>query len=233
MNGATATLANMPLSDVVGACRAETGKFLRRASSDDAFCFELFRRAVCDRSQAAWEAVVAQYRGIVLAWVRQHSAAAAVHEDDSYWVNRTFERLWTAVGPDRFGMFSGLPALLKYFKMCVHSVLLDELRARHGGQLESLDDERDDGSDHIRVADVEDHAVGQLSGIELWRAIGLELADEAERRVVYLSFALDMKPGEIFERHPNQFGGVHDVYRIKRNVIERLRRNPEIRRFLA
>src|SRR6266542_4722435 len=224
MNGATVALTDMPLADVVGACREETGKFLRRAESDDSFCFELFRRAISERSQAAWDAVVTHYRGIVLAWVRQHSASSAVREDDSYWVNRTFERFWTAVGADRFTLFNGLQALLKYFKMCVHSVLLDEVRAQRGAQLEPLDGERDDGADS--VADAEAQVVGQLSGADLWQAIGRELADDAERRVVYLSFALDMKPGEIFERHPDQFGGVHDVYRIKRNVIERLRRNP-------
>jgi hypothetical protein len=49
---------------------------------------------------------------------------------------------------------------------------------------------------------------------------------------VYLSFVLDLKPGEIQERHPELFASVDDVYRIKRNVVERLRRSPQIREFL-
>ena len=50
--------------------------------------------------------------------------------------------------------------------------------------------------------------------------------------VAYLSFARDLKPSEIFGRHPRLYESVADVYRIKRNVIERLRRSPEVRAFL-
>ena len=41
-----------------------------------------------------------------------------------------------------------------------------------------------------------------------------------------------LKPAEIFQRHPHLFASVDDVYRIKRNVLERLRRNANIRAFL-
>jgi hypothetical protein len=51
--------------------------------------------------------------------------------------------------------------------------------------------------------------------------------------VAYLSFARDLKPSEIFGRHPRLYENVADVYRIKRNVVERLRRSPEVRAFLS
>jgi hypothetical protein len=82
-------------------------------------------------------------------------------------------------------------------------------------------------------ADAEGSVVGKLAGEQLWAVISKELQDEAEERVVYLSFARDMKPADIAERHPNLFKGVADVYRIKRNVIERLRRSAEVRAFLS
>ena len=59
------------------------------------------------------------------------------------------------------------------------------------------------------------------------------LVDDGERRVVYCSFALDMKPGEIQARQPELFATVADVYRLKRNALDRLRRSPEIAGFLA
>ena len=55
------------------------------------------------------------------------------------------------------------------------------------------------------------------------------LDDEAERLVVYLSFVLDLKPAAIHGRHPGRFGSMADVYRVKRNALDRLRRSPEIR----
>lgn len=204
--------------------------FLRGEPRDDAFCFELFERAIARREPDAWEAIMGQYRGIVLAYVGQHSAAAMVREPDDYWVNRAFQRFWMAVGPDRFGQFTDLAALLKYLKLCVHSVLLDEVRSRKVASTGSLDEVPET---HAATETAEETVVGELSGQQLWRVISHELQGDAERMVAVLSFARDLKPAEIYSRHPTLYESVGDVYRIKRNILERLRRSPEVRAFLA
>jgi len=222
-------LGELPIGELARRCREETLRFLRGEPREDAFCFEIFQRAVVKRDDDAWEAIVTQYRGIVLAYVGQHTSAALVREPDDYWVNRAFQRFWSAVGPDRFGSFPDLPALLKYLKLCVHSVLLDEVRSRRAGSVTSLDEVPETAP---ADSDAERSAVGNLSGQQLWDAIAEELQNEAEEKVVHLSFARDLKPAEIFQRHPHLFASVDDVYRIKRNVLERLRRNANIRAFL-
>lgn len=219
-----------PLAQLVIQCREETAKFLRRELSRDLFCLEIFRRAICDRDEAAWAAVFTQYQGMVLAWVRRHPASANMREDDIYWVNRTFDRFWTAVGPERFGAFLGMAAVLRYLKLCGHSVLLDEVRARGSGRDDALDDRV---AESVATPDVADTAIGELAGNDLWEAIAAEAQDEAERRAAYLCFVLDLKPREVQERHPELYATVDDVYRIKRNLLDRLRRNPRIRAFLA
>jgi hypothetical protein len=226
----TVDLRKVPLADIAARCHEETARFLRREVAEDAFCFELFRRAVVERVSAAWEAVYEQYRGVVLAWVRRHPMAVTFAEDDVYWINRTFERFWGAVGPERFETFPGMAALLRYLKMCAHSVLMDDVRARHGTRLEPLTDQ-DAGMGES--PDTENIVVSALAGGALWDVIQRALLDETERHVAYCCFALDLKPREVYERHPNLFGSVDDVYRIKRNLLDRLRRNPEIRAFLA
>lgn len=220
----------LPLLELAHRCREETNRFLRGEDRDDSFCFQIFERAVVQRDSDAWEAIVVQYRGIVLAYVAQHTAAAMLRESEDYWVNRAFQRFWSAIGADRFGQFPDLPALLRYLKLCVHSVVLDELRARRAGSLTSLDEVPDSVPSS---SDAEHNVLGKLAGEHLWAAIQRELRDEAEERVIFLSFARDMKPAEIVERHPELFASVADVYRIKRNVIERLRRSAEIRQFLV
>jgi DNA-directed RNA polymerase specialized sigma24 family protein len=224
------TVRELSLVELARRCREETQRFLGGGERDDAYCFEIFHRAVVDRDDAAWEAIVAQYRGIVLAYVGQHSAAGILRETDDFWINRAFQRFWTAVGPNRFGQFPDLPSLLKYLKLCVHSVLMDEMRARRSSASGSLDDVPESVPARTNA---ERTVVGELSGQQLWEAIMREVQDEPERKVVLLSFARDLKPAEIAERHPELFAGVADVYRIKRNVIERLRRNAEIRSFLS
>jgi hypothetical protein len=220
----------LAVAELARRCHEETLRFRRAEPRDDSFCFELFERAVARRDPDAWAAILAQYRGIVLAYVSQHSAAAQLRESDDYWVNRAFQRLWMALGPERFGQFPDLPALLKYLKLCVHSVLLDEVRARRAGSLSSLDElPETTPADH----DAADSAIRSLAGQQLWSAVLREMHDETERQVAYLSFARDLKPADIYHRAPHLFASVADVYRIKRNLLDRLRRNPEIRAYVA
>jgi hypothetical protein len=222
-------LREVPMGELAHRCREETLRFLRGEPRDDTFCFEIFFRAVVERDDDAWAAIMAQYRGIVLAYIGRHSSTAVLREPDEYWVNRVFQRFWSAVSADRFGQFPDLAALLKYLKLCVHSVLMDEMRARRAATT-PLDEVAESGpastSDEYAV-------IGKLVGEHLWQSVLRELQDEAERVVVYLSFARDLKPSEIFVRYPGLYGSVGDVYRIKRNVVERLRRSPRIREFLA
>jgi hypothetical protein len=218
----------MPTAALAEACREETEKVRRGEPSRDEFCFELIGRALRERDHAAWEAIRGHYRRMVLAWVRQHPMANAVQEEDDYWVTRAFERFWAAIGPERFDSFPSLAALLQYLKMCVHSVLLDEVRARGAAPTESLDEL---GEGVGEGPDIEELAVGQLAGLDLWNAIVAELTDEAERLVVYLSFVRDIKPAEIQRRHPDRYPAVGEVYRIMRNALDRLRRSARIRDF--
>jgi hypothetical protein len=222
------TVGDLPIVELARRCREQTLRFLSGQDRDDSYCFEIFKRAVVSRDNAAWEAIVGQYRGIVLAYVGQHTAAPMLHESDDFWINRAFQRFWSAVGPERFAGFPDLPALLKYLKLCVHSVLMDEIRARRAET--SLSDIPE--STPART-NAERSVMSTLSGEQLWEAILRELHDEAEQQVAYLSFARDLKPAEIAARHSSLFANVADVYRIKRNIIERLRRSPEIRAFLA
>jgi DNA-directed RNA polymerase specialized sigma24 family protein len=210
---------------LIDACRADAASFRSGAQCANRSCFELVRRAICDRDEVAWEAVIAQYRDLVLSWVRRHPAAATALESDDYWLTLTFERFWTAVGPERFRHFDDLGSVLRYLKMCAHSVLVDELRARRRQAGEPLDEasgQADDG------ANLEATVTGRLARRELWLAIARTLPDEPSRLAIYCSFALDMKPSEISARYPQHYQTVADVYRVKRRALDRLRRDAEI-----
>ena len=97
------SLAELSIVELARRCTEQTLRFVRGEQRDDRFCFEIFARAVVSRDEHAWAAIMAQYRGIILSYVGQHAAAAALREPDEYWVNRAFIRFWTAVGPERFG----------------------------------------------------------------------------------------------------------------------------------
>jgi hypothetical protein len=103
------------------------------------------------------------------------------------------------------------------------------MRARKAGSATSLDELSDTAP---APHNAERSALGKLAGQQLWDTISRELQDEPEQVVAHLSFARDLKPAEIYQRHPHLYESVADVYRIKRNIIERLRRSADIRAFL-
>ncbi len=191
--------------------------------------FELFRRAICERDDEAWSTVVAQYRRLVLASIYRHPGSRQLVQDDLYWVNRTFQRFWSAVRPERFEHFNGLAAILAYLKMCAVSVVLDDLQAKRRADLTSLDDVR---GESVAQTDHANAVVSRLHAADVWAAVLEALTSDAERIVARQSFVGGLSPREIFARHPEQFATVDDVYRVKRNLLDRLVHTPAIRRFL-
>src|SRR6266508_3882643 len=105
------SIAKLPLSEVARRCGEAASRYERgRANPGDEYCFEMFRRAICDRDERAWDAVFAQYHGLVLANVRRQPWPVVRGDDDEAWVNGAFARFWHAVRPERFAMFADLPA---------------------------------------------------------------------------------------------------------------------------
>jgi DNA-directed RNA polymerase specialized sigma24 family protein len=220
-------LIEMPLEELAQAARVESAKFLEGKPNVEIFALEVFRRAVCHSDQEAWALLFQLYRGLLISQLSRHSARNEVLEDPEFWVNGAFERFWTAVGPDRFSLFPDLAAILKYLKMCLHSVIMDELRARQRTRHESLDTAVFAGPTQ---APPEDAVLGGMAGAELWDAIVRQLNDEKEYIVASLSFVRGMKPNQIHAQHPEQFVDVADVYRLKHSIVERLRRRYQLSR---
>jgi DNA-directed RNA polymerase specialized sigma24 family protein len=191
-------------------------------ATDATNAIELFQRAICGRDELAWSEVIAQYAGLVRAWVRQHPAALRGSDDDEL-VWGTFERFWAAVGPERWQQFPNLASLLRYLKMCAHSAVIDNLRFRQRAPSAPMD--------YATAASY--NMLGRLAATDLWNAIVSLLPDESERLLIYLSVVREMTPGEILRRCPQRFGSVAEVYRIKRNVLERLRRSPELQLWMT
>jgi hypothetical protein len=67
----------------------------------------------------------------------------------------------------------------------------------------------------------------------MWEWMNAWLEDDKERRVIYGLFVLALKPQELFDHFRNLFNEVDEIYRVKQNVIARLRRDPEFRKLLS
>src|SRR5919109_2801057 len=131
---------HLALSELADGCACETELYFRHESYDSNYCFELFRRAIKERDQPAWEIVCLQYQRLVSGWVRQHSRFEASGEEVQYFVNGAFAKIAVSLTPDRFGGFSDVGSLLRYLKMCVHSVIVDYDRLAEQESLEPLEE---------------------------------------------------------------------------------------------
>jgi hypothetical protein len=117
-----------------------------------------------------------------------------------------------------------LAAVLRYLKLCAHSVLLDAHRAMHVDRVWPLTE----NGIHIDTEITERKVVDHLTRDELWAAIAALVKDGRERLVAYSCWVLEMKPREVYARHPERFAGVADIYAIKRNLLDRLRHHARI-----
>ncbi len=225
-------LQRLTIASISDRCAQETALFFQHRNYDPRYCYELFRRAIVEHNQHAWTAIYTQYRLLVTGWIQRHPAFDASGEEADYFANRAFEKMWVSVAPDRFGSFSDLKSLLRYLQMCAHSVLVDHSRAS-GLETADIDDEGLAGEIKVQGPTTEEQAIDRVNREELWYWLRERLHDEKERQVIYGSFMLALKPRELYEQFPDTFADVGEVYRIKQNIIARLRRDPELNQFLG
>ena len=121
-------LQSLSLSGVQHRCAEESERFFQRRNYDPRFCFELFRRALLEHDQRAWETIHHQYHPLVMSWVQRHGLLQALDEEADYFANRAFEKMWAAFSPQKFHQFPDLKSILRYLQMCVHSVIVDYAR---------------------------------------------------------------------------------------------------------
>lgn len=223
-------LAALSLGSLSHRCAQESDHFFHRRSHDPRYCFELFRRAIVDRDERAWALLCAQYRPLLVGWVRRHPAFRDSGEEVDYFVNGALAKMWSAVTPQKFADFDNLKSLLRYLQLCVASVLTDHVRtAAFHQRLEDLPPRLEEDGD----VDVEGRALQQAARQEFWEAVNQRLNDEKERLVVHYSYVVGYKPAELYERQKEQFADVREIYRIKENVLSRLRRDEALQQLLS
>lgn len=218
-------LSCMELSALVRRCLAESRRFYSHEEYDQRFAYELFRRALVDRNEEAWEAVYQHYFQLVDYWVRRTSAYTVSGETSDYFVSAAFTRFWRAIPADRFRSFPSLAALLNYLRRCASCVVIDSARAQSYADL--LPEESINWNQQ-KLAYADEEATERVSRVEFWKMIDGLLQNEAERVVVRCSYLLGMKPGDIYSEWGHLFNGIEEVYALKRTILTRLRKSHEL-----
>ncbi|HNT73524.1 MAG TPA: hypothetical protein PKH77_00755 [Anaerolineae bacterium] len=208
------------LEVLIERCQRETVQYRQPQPSLIGYCLELFRRAIVEGSQAAWQAVYEQYRGQMARWARADPDKA---EDI---VQSALEKFVRRMTPDRFTRFTGVAHILAYLERCIRSVRIDRQRqeARESAACDYLQTDFRE-NDPVRIADE------RIENTECARYIYSRLHDDQERAVVRLNLELDLKPAEIARLYPQLFPTTADVHRIRERVIRRLADDPVLQKY--
>jgi hypothetical protein len=212
-------LGEMSLMMLAEHCAQEIHKYRHNEPSDERYGLEIIRRAVVLRDHEAWAILQHQFTENVRFWLARHTCrdAALRHESEQDYIDHAFRRFWQAVSEQRLA-FTSLAGALRYLRLCLHCAIMDTLRGYAYTRLETLPQ-----PGQPNEPQVEDH----YNESELWEIISNLLTNERERRVAYLHFHCNLKPREIMRHCSGEFASEGEIYRLKRNIMERIMRNAD------
>jgi len=161
--------------------------------------------------------VYTQWQENVRRWFRANAncTTALRYDDEQTYIDDTFKRFWQSLQAQQIE-FSSLASILRYLRLCLNSVIIDTLRAYARKQVQPLPEP--DSSDDPGVED-------SYHESDWWPVIESILANQRERRTIYLLYHCGLKPKEIVLRCPGEFANEQEIYRLRRNGLERLKRN--------
>jgi hypothetical protein len=211
----------MSLVDLTACCVQEMGKYRRKEACNDQYCLEVLRRAVIVRDGRAWEVLQQLFSDNVRLWINRHPhhEAALRHESEQTYICDTFRRFWQSVSEQKV-TFSTLAGALSYLHLCSHSAIMDTLRLYSRPKEEPLPEYSQGTGGEPFVEDA-------YHQNELWEIIENLLPSQKEKRIAYLHFHCNLKPREIIRYCPGEFKDEDEIYRLKRNIMERILRNTD------
>jgi hypothetical protein len=210
----------LSVSQLTAQCLREIDSYRRGEPYTDAYGVELLRRATVQGDQEAWACMQHSFSGLVLGWLRRHpyrEAACRLENEENY-VDQAFERFWQATSLNRKVAFNTLAAALRYLHLSLNAAILDTLRAYARSREVSLPEPGEAGEPYIE--DV-------TSSSEVWEILQTMLPDKREQRLAYLLFHCGLKAREIVQFLPQEWSDVHEIYRLRRSITERLLRNAD------
>jgi DNA-directed RNA polymerase specialized sigma24 family protein len=209
---------NLSVSDLAHNCARQTSRRENPPRDLDS-CYELFRRACAAvRDEDAWEAIIVQYGRLVRYWLGQYG------DDDN--CQEVFLRFWRrqeSAGSDFIAGFDGTRAIVGFLKVCTGTVRIECWRKEKREQ---------DVQESIRDIVRENLTHGQLRrgdpGSDFEDLVRSRLKNDQEKALVKLMYDCGLKPRDVLVESPTLFPDVDTVYRVKENLLRRLRRDAEL-----
>lgn len=191
----------------------------------DGEAYELFRRAIVERSAEAWAMIYAQYHTLMLGWAHHYCNKNYLGDSPEDIADRAFVRAWLALrDSEHFEQFHSVASLLAYLRTCVSAAVIDDRRSA------LVRDRLCHRIELVPIETPEDQITNAALFEEVRNILELQSLSAHERTVISCTFFEGMPPREILQLHPELFSNIHEIYTIKRNVFNRLERCQHLRR---
>jgi len=218
-------LTQMTPGQLADGCRQ-----VKQDNSHEIYCFELFRRALQEKSEQCWSALYAQYSKLVAHWIGQFSQSSAplLETAAEDLVTDTFTAFWRAFTADKLTTTNQLAPVLSYLKSCAVTAVLQAKR-REERKVQQVEWKQEvlerNPSTQQGSHRPEQMLLETMWQEQLWQLVNACCHDERERVLARLSFVSDLKPSEVLKRHPDLFTDVAEIYTMRRNLKNRLWRD--------
>ena len=213
--------SEMSCIELATRCVGEIHNFRRGELGSEKYSVELLRRATVQREQEACVWIQQCFSELVISWLRSHPKRGVACELDSEenYVARTFERFWQATALTQRIEFNSLAGALHYLQDCLNGTVIDTLRANSLSKEIPLPEPDEQG-----VLQSEDY----FESNDVWDTLKKVIPNDKEQRLAYLLFHCGLKPGQILRFCPQEFSNVHDIYRLRSNLMNRLVQNANL-----
>ncbi len=171
----------------------------------------LLRRAITPGNQDAWAEFQQSLEETVLTWLHAHPGkeAACRCQSEQHFVALAFERLRQATIQGKVA-YETLSEVFVYLRASLNGAILDTLRISSCPEAVSVH--------QLGERNVEGHP----KSLEVWDWLQARLSSERERRLAYLLYHCGLGPGEIVRCYPQEWSDVHEIARLRVNILARL-----------
>jgi hypothetical protein len=188
-----------------------------RCDGDETFkvySLELLRRAIAHGDQDAWAGFQQCLEETVLTWLHEHPSREAACQwlCEKHLVGQAFERFRQAAIQAQMA-FETIAGVLVYLRASLHGAILDTLRTLSRPK---------EVSRLVPGLAGEPRMEDQIDSNEIWEALQTLLPSARDRRLAYLLYHCGLGPKEILHCCSQEWSDVQEIYRLRRNIVERL-----------
>lgn len=208
------------LNELARRCQQENDAYRRNGSSDPSYGLQLFRLALAEKREEAWEKIIECYTPDLRNRFFAHRWAPLLREYQDDILMMTFERFMERNEKEPLQITS-LGAILNYLHCCLYTAILlckrdkDRQRVMAG----TIDDFVD-----IPGPDPTEESLAMLEAKEVWKRVAGCADNPLEERVMHLWLVQDYSAPEIVRYLPGDNLTREKIHQVVEKVFRRYRK---------